>query len=152
MVASLWPLSLAAIGQPSALATFTVGSIYFWGLCRSGLHSCVTGQNQWFCQPSDMYGYTKNSRAWRGRQGGRRIGRAALVGTDSSAAGDDRPTHDRRHEPSSEHNRHYLHVREDDKRAEQWAEVRDGQPVSSLVERWFRSPSAGMRGARISRS
>jgi len=31
VVASLWPVPLAVVGQPSALATFTVGSIYFWG-------------------------------------------------------------------------------------------------------------------------
>jgi hypothetical protein len=32
VVAGLWPVPLARVGQPSALATLTVGSVYFWGL------------------------------------------------------------------------------------------------------------------------
>ena len=31
LVAGLWPVPLTVIGQPSALATITLGSIYFWG-------------------------------------------------------------------------------------------------------------------------
>jgi hypothetical protein len=31
LVASLWPMRLTVLGQRSAPATFTAGSIYFWG-------------------------------------------------------------------------------------------------------------------------
>ena len=32
LIASLWPVSFAHIGQPSAWATLTIGSLYFWAL------------------------------------------------------------------------------------------------------------------------